>query len=227
MQPKLLLIQCEVCGVPVRSDRLARHMEKWHGSISGLHPVSTQPTHPLVQCEVCDVLVRDDQLARHMGKWHANISDLDLVSAPPKRPLVQCKVCGALVSDDRLARHMTEWHAGTQAERHLIQCEVCGVPVRRDKLAKHRNKAHRIKAKSNFTGQLGKEITTPYLGVTVKITKSGVSKRKMRYRMTKMRETRDPRDHNKSMARCAHGVLVTSKCAICNPESFREETGID
>jgi len=37
----------------------------------------------------------------------------------------------------------------------------------------------------------------------------------------------DPRKHQEGLEKCPHGVLKFQPCAICDPEKFREQTGID
>jgi hypothetical protein len=37
----------------------------------------------------------------------------------------------------------------------------------------------------------------------------------------------DPRQFSKQLDRCAHGVLKTKKCAICNRRDFEMEYGLD
>jgi hypothetical protein len=40
-------------------------------------------------------------------------------------------------------------------------------------------------------------------------------------------QQRDPRQFSKELDRCAHGVLKTKKCAICNRRDFDVEYGLD
>jgi hypothetical protein len=37
----------------------------------------------------------------------------------------------------------------------------------------------------------------------------------------------DPRQFSEELERCAHGVLKTNKCAICNQQDFEMEYGLD
>ena len=37
----------------------------------------------------------------------------------------------------------------------------------------------------------------------------------------------DPRRHIQGLEKCPHGVLIGKKCALCDPEGWRQDTGWD
>lgn len=139
--PNREIVECPLCAVNVRMDRLDSHIERVHTSNE---EERTQPPGEYVRCPECMVFLHADRLESHVAKMHS-----PLVESATQRQLdfLVCPHCPIKVRADRLDSHVSRIHPGAGTEtkpEKLTKCPRCTAKLHPARLQSHLEDVHTI-----------------------------------------------------------------------------------